>query len=91
MTTVQDIAKLVASEPDDASYEQDLVRNTKLRLGIWPLVAHQLEDRRWVVRPLGQLGSIGWFPRPWTAQYVSAPTAEDAIRKAKDSVYDTHK
>lgn len=46
------------------------------------LTATPLHPRRWAVRPAGQLGTCGWFPRPWAAVFVSAPTPADAIRRA---------
>jgi hypothetical protein len=35
------------------------------------LVAEQLRTG-WVVRPEGQLGTIGWHPKPWEAQFFSS-------------------
>lgn len=46
------------------------------------LEATQLHSGRWAVRPKGQLGTIGWSPKPWMAQIVSAANAESAIRIA---------
>jgi hypothetical protein len=40
-------------------------------------------DNTWAVRPEGQLGSCGFYPKPWTAVFVKANSAEDALRKAK--------
>lgn len=48
------------------------------------LEATELRDRRWAVRPIGQLGTCGWFPKAWTVQYVKANTAAEAIIKAKN-------
>lgn len=45
-----------------------------------PLEAIQLRSNRWAVRPAGQLGTIGWYPYPWEVRYVTAPTAEAAIK-----------
>lgn len=47
---------------------------------------HELEATRlrkvWAVRPKGQLGTIGWYPRPWEVVYVSARTEQEATEKA---------
>jgi hypothetical protein len=43
--------------------------------------ATHLRDNRWAVRPTGQLGTCGWYPKPWTVFYCTARNAEDAIRK----------
>jgi len=45
--------------------------------------ATHLRDNRWAVRPQGQLGTCGWYPVPWQVQYVTARSAEAALRKAK--------
>ncbi len=37
----------------------------------------------WVVRPEGACGMCGFAPVPWTAQYITAPTAEAAVNKAR--------
>ena len=36
----------------------------------------------WVVRPEGALGTCGWSPEPWSAVFVRARTAEEALRVA---------
>jgi len=46
------------------------------------LEAVELRDGRWAVRPVGQLGTCGWYPKAWTVQYIKARSAEEAIRKA---------
>ena len=46
-------------------------------------IAEQLRDNRWVVRPEGQLGTCGWYPEPWTAVFVRARSATEALRRAK--------
>ena len=47
-------------------------------------VAENLRDNRWVVRPGGCLGTCGWIDGiPWTADFVNARSAEEALRKAK--------
>lgn len=44
--------------------------------------AEQLRNG-WLVRPEGQLGTIGWHPEPWEALFVKARTADEALRKAR--------
>lgn len=46
------------------------------------LAATHLRDNRWAVRPIGQLGTCGWYPYPWTVIYVTARTADEAVAKA---------
>ena len=36
----------------------------------------------WAVRPRGQIGTMDWYPEPWTVIYVRAHTAGEAISKA---------
>ena len=43
--------------------------------------AEQLRDNKYVVRPRGQLGTCGFYPRPWTAQFVNAHSCADAMVK----------
>ena len=45
------------------------------------LEATHLGGRRYAVRPLGQLGTCGFYPRPWTAAYVNAGNYAEAIMK----------
>lgn len=47
------------------------------------LEADQLRSGKWAVRPVGQLGTCGWYPEPWTIQYVSARSEAEAIKVAK--------
>ena len=47
------------------------------------LEATHLRDNRWAVRPVGQLGTCGWHPHPWTVIYVNARDPWDAIKKAQ--------
>jgi hypothetical protein len=47
------------------------------------LEADQLHSGKWAVRPIGQLGTCGWYPEPWTIQYVSARSESEAIKVAK--------
>ena len=46
------------------------------------LDATHLRGNRYAVRPAGQLGTGGWYPLPWTVQYVTARSAAEAVRKA---------
>ncbi len=55
------------------------------------LEAELLRSRRWVVRPKGQLGTCGFYPCAWTAQFVTASTAEEALRKASRHVFEEPK
>lgn len=52
------------------------MRNTRLE-------ATHLRGRRYAVRPIGQLGTCGWYPFSWTVVYVNAGSAEHAIAKAR--------
>lgn len=36
----------------------------------------------WAVRPIGQLGTTGFHPRPWTVVFVKAGDGDTAIRRA---------
>lgn len=36
----------------------------------------------WVVRPAGQIGTMGWSPCAWFAVFVTAKTEEEALKKA---------
>lgn len=46
------------------------------------LQATSLRSGVWAVRPVGQLGTMGWYPVAWTVQYITAKTAAEAVRKA---------
>lgn len=46
------------------------------------LEATHLRDNVYAVRPVGQLGTCGFHPIPWTVEYVRARSCEDAVRKA---------
>ena len=48
-----------------------------------PLEATHLRGQQWCVKPVGQLGTCGFSPVPWTAQFVRAKSAEEALRRAK--------
>lgn len=39
-------------------------------------------ENRWVVRPRGTLGTIGSYPYLWSAIYVEARSAREAVEKA---------
>ena len=50
------------------------------------LFATELGRKQYAVRPLDkdgreQCGTCGWTPYPWSARYVRARNANDAIRK----------
>lgn len=45
--------------------------------------ATHLRDKHWAVRPEGALGTFGWIDeRSWTVIFVTAGSAEEALRKA---------
>ena len=46
------------------------------------LEATHLRGNLWAVRPVGQLGTCGWSPKPWTVIYVTARSALEAVRIA---------
>lgn len=46
------------------------------------LEATPLRDGMWAVRPKGQLGTCGFYPKGWTVAYVKAATADLAIAAA---------
>lgn len=46
------------------------------------LEAIELRSGRWAVRPVGALGTYGFYPKPWTVRYVNARSAAEALRKA---------
>lgn len=46
------------------------------------LEATELRNGMYAVRPLGQLGTCGFYPEPWTVCYVRARNEEEAIEKA---------
>lgn len=47
------------------------------------LEATHLRDNKYVVRPKGQLGTMGNHPRPWTAVWIRARNAREAVIKAR--------
>lgn len=47
------------------------------------LEATHLRGRQYAVRPEGQLGTCGWYPKAWTVQYVNASSPQEAIAKAQ--------
>lgn len=44
--------------------------------------ATKLRNNRFAVRPVGQLGTMGYHPYPWQAVYVKAPHEAAALRIA---------
>ena len=46
------------------------------------LEATHLRGNKWAVRPEGQLGTCGYYPVAWTVIYVTARSAQEAIKKA---------
>lgn len=46
--------------------------------------ATDLGNRLWAVRPLGQLGTMGWSPVPWTVVYVRSDSPRSALLLAAD-------
>lgn len=44
--------------------------------------AERLRDNRWCVRPVGQLGTCGFSPVAWSAIFVTARDAAEALTKA---------
>lgn len=46
------------------------------------LEAVLLRSGRYVVRPAGALGTMGWAPYAWDAIFVRARSPDDAIRRA---------
>lgn len=47
------------------------------------LEATRINTNRWAVRPQGQLGTCGSWPYLWTVMYVTANSAEQAIRQVE--------
>lgn len=45
--------------------------------------ATHLSGRQWAVRPVNQLGTMGWSPVAWTVQYVQAGSEAEAVAKAR--------
>lgn len=72
------------TEDAAAGYAAAMAAQARKRMGVHPLVAEQLRDGVWVVRPENQLGTCGFYPYPWTAVIVQkAASAEDAVRQAR--------
>ena len=46
------------------------------------LEATHIRGNTWAIRPEGQLGTCGSYPKLWNVQYVKARTAAEAIKKA---------
>lgn len=51
------------------------------------LDAEQLNSGNWVVRPRGSLGTVGFYPCPWTAQLVRAGSMQEALNRAEPLYY----
>ncbi len=47
-----------------------------------PLEATHLRGNLYAVRPVGQLGTVGWYPCAWTVQYIRAQSARHAVAVA---------
>lgn len=45
------------------------------------LEAEYIKPRKFCVKPKNQLGTCGWYPRPWTALFITAKNEKDAINK----------
>ena len=41
-----------------------------------------LRGKKYAVRPAGQLGTCGFYPVPWTVEYVNARSEREALWKA---------
>lgn len=51
------------------------------------LEATHLRGSLWVVRPKNQLGTCGFHPAPWYAQFITAYSSENAINKTAHLVF----
>jgi len=53
--------------------------------GSWSMKyeADKLSGNRWAVRPEGQCGTCGFYPKPWQVVFVTAATVSEALRKAE--------
>jgi len=47
------------------------------------LEATHLRGRSYAVRPVGQLGTCGFYPAAWMVIYVHAGSKEEALKKAR--------
>ena len=56
----------------------------------YKLEADELRDGMWAVRPEGELGTCGFHPAPWQVVYLKAPSADEAIKLAGDSVFNNN-
>lgn len=48
----------------------------------YEMEATELRNNRWAVRPKGALGTHGFSPYPYEVIYVTASSAEEAVRLA---------
>ena len=46
------------------------------------MYALELRPGLYAVRPIGQLGTCGWFPAPWVIRYINANTEQEAVSRA---------
>ena len=49
------------------------------------LEATHLRGRRYAVKPEGQLGTCGFYPRAWTIHYVNANSAAQAVKRSTNT------
>lgn len=49
----------------------------------YQLEATHLRGNLYAVRPVGQLGTMGWHPVAWTVQYIRAKSPALAVAKAE--------
>lgn len=47
------------------------------------LDAERLRSGAWAVRPEGQLGTCGFYPKAWTVQIIKAVSKDMAIKIAE--------
>lgn len=68
---------------EDAIFMADHFARKDVMTATIKLEAVYLRNGKWAVRPAGKLGTCGFHPKPWTAIYVKARSAEEAIKKAE--------
>lgn len=68
---------------EDAIFMADHFARKDVMTATIKLEAVYLPNGKWAVRPAGELGTFGFYPKPWTAIYVKARSAEEAIKKAE--------
>lgn len=62
-------------------------------MNVHPHYAHRLRATplgrgRYAVRPDGQLGTCGFYPKAWTVVYVDARNVNHALAKARARVWE---